>query len=168
MKIIPFKTEYFFAQYEFKTPYQLCNSDCETITVDELLKIADVPMDELGRLSLGYSETLGLPALREAVAESYARMDVDDVVMLATPVEGIYLVAHAALDPGDEVIVLSPAYDALINTFEHVVGASSVHKWEFGLSEDNTRWDLDFDQLHKLLSLKTKMLVVNYPHNPTG
>ncbi len=52
----------------------------------------------------------------------------DDVVMLATPVEGIYLTAHAALNPGDEVIVLSPAYDALINTFEYVVGTVNVRK----------------------------------------
>ena len=57
MKIAPFKTEYFFAQYEFKTPYQLCNSDCETTTVEVLLKLADVSMDELGQLSLGYQRS---------------------------------------------------------------------------------------------------------------
>jgi len=88
------------------------------------------------------------------------------VVMLGTPVEGIYLVARAALNPGDEVIVLAPAYDALIKMFEHVVGASSVRKWEFVPSD--TQWQLDFDQLKNLITPKTKMLVVNFPHNPTG
>ena len=168
MKIPPFKTEHFFAQYEFSTPYQLCNSDCETTTIEELLKMADVSMDELGHLSLGYTETLGHPQLREAIAESYTQANTDDVVMLATPVEGIYLVARAALNPGDEVIVLSPAYDALINMFEHVVGPENVRKWEFVPDESNLRWMLDFDQLHSLISPKTKMLVVNFPHNPTG
>ena len=168
MKIAPFKTEHFFAQYEFTTPYQLCNSDCETTTVEELLKMANLSMDELGHLSLGYTETLGYPQLRQAIAETYSRAGTDDVIMLATPVEGIYLVARAALNPGDEVIVLSPAYDALINTFEHVVGTENVHRWEFVLSEDSTRWELDFDQLRSLISPKTKMLVVNFPHNPTG
>ena len=167
MEIAPFKTEHFFAQYEFTTPYQLCNSDCETTTVEELLKMADVSMDELGHLSLGYTETLGHPQLREAIAETYARVNTDDVVMLATPVEGIYLVARAVLNPGDEVIVLSPAYDALINMFEHVVGPSNVRRWEFVPDENNSRWELDFDQLRKLISPKTKMLVVNFPHNPT-
>ena len=75
--------------------------------------MADVSLEQLGGLSLGYTETLGLPALREAIAETYTEVKTDDVVMLATPVEGIYLVAHAALNPGDEVIVLAPAYDAL-------------------------------------------------------
>jgi len=168
MKIAPFLTEHYFAQYEFSTPYQLCNSDCETISIEELLKMAEIPLAQLGGVSLGYTETLGLLALREAIAASYARVNTKDVVMLATPVEGIYLAAHAALNPGDEVIVLSPAYDALINTFEHVVGTENVKRWEFVLSKDSTRWELDFDQLHSLISPKTKMLVVNFPHNPTG
>ena len=102
MEIAPFRTEHFFAQYEFTTPYQLCNSDCETTTVEELLKMAHTSMEELGRLSLGYTETLGFPQLREAIAETYKGIKTDDVVMLATPVEGIYLVAHAALDPGGD------------------------------------------------------------------
>jgi len=166
MKIAPFATEHFFAQYEFITPYQLCNSDCETVTVEELLKMADVSMEQFGRLSLGYTESLGHPKLREKIAETYSEANTDDVIMLGTPVEGIYLVARAALNLGDEVIVLSPAYDALINMFEHVVGVSSVKKWKF--DPGDTQWQLDFDQLNKLITPRTKMLVVNFPHNPTG
>jgi len=166
MKIAPFATEHFFAQYEFSTPYQLCNSDCETTSVEELLKLADVPMQEFGRLSLGYTESLGHSKLREMIAATYAQVKTEDVVMLATPVEGIYLVARAGLDLGDEVIVMSPAYDALINTFEHVVGAANVKKWEIVAGE--TQFHLDYDQLKQLISPRTKMLVVNFPHNPTG
>jgi len=166
MKIAPFATEHFFAQYEFSTPYQLCNSDCETLSVEDLLKLADVPIQEFGRLSLGYTESLGNSDLREMIAETYVQANTEAVVMLATPVEGIYLVAHAALDPGDEVIVMSPAYDALINTFEHVVGAKNVKKWEVLPGEP--QWQLDFDQLKQLITPRTKMLVVNFPHNPTG
>jgi aspartate/methionine/tyrosine aminotransferase len=166
MKIHPFATEHFFAKYEFSTPYQLCNSDCETVTVQELLEMAQISIHELGNLSLGYTETLGHPQLREKIAESYAHIDTDDIVMLGTPVEGIYLVARAALNPNDEVIVLSPAYDALINMFEHVVGAANVHKWAFIPGERH--WELDFDKLNSLITPRTKMLVVNFPHNPTG
>ena len=168
MEIAPFLTEHYFARYEFTTPYQLCNSDCETITIEELLKSAEIPLEQLGQLSLGYTEILGHPKLREAIAETYAQADVEDVVMLATPVEGIYLVARAVLNPGDEVIVLSPAYDALINMFEHVVEPENVRRWEFVPDDSNTRWDLDFDRLNSLISPRTKMLVVNFPHNPTG
>ena len=168
MKIAPFLTEHFYARYEFTTPYPLCNSDCETITVEELLRMAGVPLEELERLSLGYTETLGHPLLREMIAGSYSRAGTEDVVMLGTPVEGIYLVARAALEPGDEVIVLTPAYDALINMFEHVVGMANVRKWEFVPHKSDMRWELDFEQLKRLITPKTKLVVVNFPHNPTG
>jgi aspartate/methionine/tyrosine aminotransferase len=166
MKIAPFATEHFFAQYEFTTPYQLCNSDCETVTIQALLKMADVSLEQFGRLSLGYTESLGHPQLREKIAETYANVDTEDVVMLGSPIEGIYLVARAALNPGDEVIVLSPAYDALINLFQHVAGAAKVRKWGFAASDQ--QWELDYDQLNGLITPRTKMLVVNFPHNPTG
>ena len=166
MKISPFATELFFAQYEFSTPHQLCNSDCETVTVAELLAMAEVPIEDLGQLSLGYTESQGHPQLREAIAETYDGIDRDDVVILGSPVEGIYLAARAALNPGDEVVVLSPAYDALINMFEHVVGASNVKKWSFYPGEQ--QWELDFDQLTRLISPHTRMLVDNFPHNTTG
>ena len=166
MRIASFETVHFFAQYEFTTPYQLCNSDCETITISELLEMAEVSMKEFGRLSLGYTETLGHPKLREQIAETYSKVTSDEIVMLGTPIEGIYLVARAALNPADEVIVLSPAYDALIRMFEHIVNTSGLRKWEF-ISRD-TQWQLDFDRLKSLINSRTKMIVVNFPHNPTG
>ncbi len=166
MKIAPFETEHFFAQYEFSTPYQLCNSDCETVRVEDLLQMADVSLEQFSQLSLGYTESLGHPRLRQMVAETYREATADDVVMLATPVEGIYLAARAALNPADQVIVLSPAYDALINLFEHVAGAANVRKWE--VEAGDTQWYLDIEQLRGLITPATKMLVVNFPHNPTG
>ena len=166
MKIAPFATEHFFARYEFTTPYQLCNSDCETVTIAELLAMADLSLEQLGQLLLGYTESLGHPQLRRMIAETYSEATADDVIELGTPVEGIYLVARAALAPGDEVIVLTPAFDALINMFEHVVGATNVRKWE--LVAGDTQWQLDIDRLKELISPRTKMLVVNFPHNPTG
>ncbi len=166
MKIAPFSTEHFYARYEFTTPYQLCNSDCETVTVAELLHLAGVSMEEFGRLSLGYTEPLGHPKLREAIAADYNGVAAEDVIALGSPVEGIYLVARAALNPGDEVVVLTPAYDALIHMFEHVVGAEHVRRWEF--VPRDTRWELDYDRLTELITPQTRMLVVNFPHNPTG
>ena len=166
MQIAPFATEHFYAKYEFNTPYQLCNSDCETITIDALLKMADVSLADFGQLSLGYTESQGDPQLRAAIAAAYKTASADDILVLGTPVEGIYLAARAMLEPTDEVIVLTPAYDALINMFEHVVGGKNVKKWAFSAGED--QWELDFNQLRRLISQNTKLLVVNFPHNPTG
>ncbi|OJX37881.1 MAG: hypothetical protein BGO78_07485 [Chloroflexi bacterium 44-23] len=166
MRISDFETEHFFAKYEFSTPFQLCNSDCETISIAELLTMADVPMKNFGELSLGYTQSLGHPELREKIAGSYENVTAEDVIMLASPVEGIYLAARAVLEPADEVIVLTPAYDALVNVIEHIVGRANVHRWNFIAGKH--QWELDIGQLKKLIHLKTKLIVVNFPHNPTG
>jgi len=166
MKIHPFATEHFFARHEFSTPHQLCNSDCESVSIDELLRMAGDSLDNLGRERLGYAPSEGSPELREAIAAGYATVRPDQVAVLGTPVEGIYLAARTLLEPGDEVVVLSPAYDALINLFEHVAGADRVRKWAF--RPDESGWSLELDDLLPLLTPATKLLVVNFPHNPTG
>ena len=166
MQILPFETEHFFAEYEFNTPYQLCNSDCESLTVAELLDMADVGFEAFGRLGLGYTESQGDPALREGIAGMYGTVRPDDVIVLGTPVEGIYVAARALLEAADEVIVLNPAYDALFNLFAHVVGAENVRKWELVPAEG--KWELDWSALDEIVSEKTKLIVVNFPHNPTG
>jgi aspartate/methionine/tyrosine aminotransferase len=166
MKIAPFETEQFFARYEFNTPYQLCNSDCESLSMAELLELAGVdPAQFLGE-RLGYTDPRGRATLRQAIAARHPGLVPDDVVMLGTPVEGIYLAARALLEPGDEVVVLTPAYDALINLFEHVAGPGLVRKWRFRAERD--RWTLRFEDLLELVNSRTRLLVVNFPHNPTG
>jgi aspartate/methionine/tyrosine aminotransferase len=166
MKIRPFATEQFFARYEFTTPYQLCNSDCETLSIAELLELADLSLDDLGRERLGYTDPRGRPALRQAIAAIHAQVTPDDVILLGTPIEGIYLAASALLDPGDEVVVLAPAYDALVNLSEHIAGAGRVHRWRF--QAEGGSWSLPVEALEQLVSARTKLLVVNFPHNPTG
>ena len=71
-----------------------------------------------------YTESQGNAELRAGIANTYSNVSAEDIVVLGTPVEGIYLAARTLLDPGDEVIVLSPAYDALTRMFEHVAGSS--------------------------------------------
>ena len=166
MDIAPFATEHFFARYEFNTPFQLCNSDCETITVGELLHLAEEDDTALENLGLGYTETAGDPELRQSVAGLYTSVSPQEVVMLGAPVEGIYLLAQAACGPGDEVVVLVPAYDALPAVCEHAVLNENVKRWELEPSEQG--WRLNFDTLRALVTDRTKMIVVNFPHNPTG
>ena len=59
MKIAPFETEHFFARYEFSTPYQLCNSDCESISIQELLSLAGGSLEHFGQQRLIYTESQG-------------------------------------------------------------------------------------------------------------
>lgn len=166
MEIAPFALEQFFARYEFATPYILCASDCESMSAAELLALAGKSLAELGRVHLGYTESQGSPGLRAAVADTYAHIDPDKVVILNSPEEGIYLTMRALLQPGDEAVALAPAYDSLLNVAEHICGAERVKKWR--LQATPTGWRLDLDELARLLTPQTKLLIVNFPHNPTG
>ncbi len=164
MKIQPFATEQYFSLYEFNAPYPLSCSDCETMTVSELLEFSQTTIEEFGSLRLGYTESQGDAGLRESICELYFNISPEDVVVLTSPIEGIYLTMRTLLAPGDEVISLTPAYDALNNVVEHVCG--NVVPWHIQPTDQG--WKLDFDQFERLVSDKTRLAVVNFPHNPTG
>jgi aspartate/methionine/tyrosine aminotransferase len=166
MNISPFAIEEFFARYEFATRHVLCASDCESMSVAELLDLAGMSLAELGDLQLGYRESQGDPALRTAVAQTYEQVTPDQVVILGAPEEGIYLAMRTLLEPGDEVVVLTPAYDSLVNVAEHICGAGQVKKW--WLQPTAGGWRLDLAELNRLVTAQTRLIVVNFPHNPTG
>ncbi|HRO90119.1 MAG TPA: aminotransferase class I/II-fold pyridoxal phosphate-dependent enzyme [Promineifilum sp.] len=164
MQIKPFATELFFNLYEFTTPHLLCASDCETLSVSELLHLAGANPSELLDLRLGYTESPGHPHLRAAVSRLYERTSADEIVILGAPEEGIYLTMRALLEPGDHVIVLTPAYDSLLNLAEHASG--NVSRWP--IRPTSSGWALDLEELGRLITDDTRLVVVNFPHNPTG
>jgi aspartate/methionine/tyrosine aminotransferase len=160
----PFKLERYFDQYEFSVPYLLSPSDCESLTLNELLSMADSSSLELwDALSLGYTEASGHPRLREAIASLYTSAYPDQVLVLA-PEEGIFIAMHTLLSPGDEVICISPAYQSL-HEVAHSIGCRVI-PWP--LTPDSRVWSLDLDQLAQSINDKTRLLVINFPHNPTG
>ena len=170
MKIEPFFTERFFAAHEFSAPYLLCASDCQPLTVEELLHLAGTPWESLGQLSLGYTESQGAPGLRALIAGQYEHAGSDGVIGLSAPEEGIFLTMHALLEPGDEVIVVSPCYDSLANVASHI--GCRVIRWSLAEApeplEGPGSWRLDLGTLEDLLTARTKLVVANFPHNPTG
>lgn len=166
MEIASFAIEEFFARYEFSVPHTLCASDCETFSVADLLQLSGTPLEELARLTLGYTETQGHPLLREKIAATYDSVTGSDVIVLAAPEEGIYITLRSLLAPGDEVIVMAPAYQSLRYVAEHICGAGNVKLWH--VYPEANRWRPDWDELEALFSPRTRLLIVNFPHNPTG
>jgi len=170
MKIKPFHTERFFAEHEFTAPYLLCASDCESLSVDELLAMAGVEWGALGDLRLGYTESQGSPALRGEIAKMYAEVGAEQIVGLGAPEEGIFCTMQALLEPDDEVVVLSPCYDSLLNVAEYL--GCRIARWSLTEAPEPPHgpggWELDFRALTRLVTLRTKLVIVNFPHNPTG
>lgn len=164
MKIRPFGLERYFADYEFNVPYIISASDCESLSLRHLLDLADAEtMGLWERLSLGYTESQGHPLLRQEVARLYSEITPADVLIVA-PEEGIFITMHALLEPGDHVIVTFPGYQSLYSIAEAL--GCRVTRWELEAGE--VGWRLDLGLLEEAITPLTKLLVVNFPHNPTG
>lgn len=163
MQIEPFKLERYFARYEFKAPYLLCCSDCEAMSISELLEIAPEGREGLQGVWLGYTESPGDPALRHEIAGLYDGIDPDQILVHSGAEEAIFNTMNALLTPGDHVIVQYPCYQSLVEVARAI--GCEVTYWKL---EDNQGWKMDFDFLEDRLQENTRMVIVNTPHNPTG
>lgn len=163
MHLPPFKLERYYALYEFSAPYMLSSSDCESLSVADLLALEPGARERLEALWLGYTEPSGAPALREAIAALYTTVGPEDVLVFSGAEEGIYIAMNALLDRGDHVIVHAPGYQSL-HTVASGIGCQ-VTPW---LTSDADGWELDFDWLRDHVRPTTRMIIINAPHNPTG
>ena len=160
----PFLLERYFARFVFTTRHLLASSDCEALSLAEVLELAD-DRDRAAwdGLKLGYTESPGLLELRERIATAYAGLRADDVVT-AAPEEALYILGRAVLRPGDRVIVSFPGYQSLYE-IASCVGAQ-VERWTPEETADG--WWFDPGRLAELARAGAKAIVVNFPHNPTG
>ncbi len=113
MRLVPFKLERYFAQYEFSAPYLLCSSDCESMRLDDLLALEPGARERFDSLWLGYTASLGDPQLRQAITTLYDHVGADHVLVHAGAEEAIFNFMNVALAPGDHVVVHAPYYQSL-------------------------------------------------------
>ena len=163
----PFELERYFAKHEFSAPYLLCCSDIQPLLQSELLAMADDECKQLWKnLSLGYTESQGLPLLRNEIAKQYNNITPEQILIIA-PEEGIYLSCRALLRKGDTVIVPSPCYQSL-SEVARAVGCNII-KWEPKENEENGLQSFEIsDVLHLIEINQPRLVVLNFPHNPTG
>ena len=163
MQIKPFRLERYFANYEFSVKYLLSASDCDGLPMSKLLSYADDECRGLwDTLTLGYTESLGSPLLRQEIASLYKGVSPNDIIVLV-PDEGIFIAMNSILQSGDHVICTYPAYQALYQVAESL--GCSITKWQ---GEEEKGWRFDPEFLRKSITDRTKLLVINFPHNPTG
>jgi len=163
MQISPFKIERYFARYEFNVDYVLCGSDCESMTIDELLALEPNAADRFHRQWLGYTESLGSPSLRSEICKIYREITPEQVLVHTGAEEAIFLFMHAMLKAEDHIIVHWPCYQSLVEVARSI--GCEVTLWK--ASEENG-WALDPEELERHIKTNTRVIVVNTPHNPTG
>jgi len=130
--------------------------------------IVDAAMNAIGKGYTHYGPSAGLPEARAAIAEYVAKtrgVAVDPLQVVITPGAKpiIFFTVLALLDPGDEVIYPDPGFP-IYESMAQYVGAKRV---PLPLKEENN-FAFDPDQLESLITKKTRLVIINSPHNPTG
>ncbi len=163
MQIQPFAIERFYERWEFRAELMLSSSDCESMSVCELLALEPGSGERLLDLRLGYTEVPGSLELRMAIAAGYELLEPQGVLTLAAAEEGIFTAYHALLGPGDHVVVEAPCYGSAIEVARST--GAEVDLWR-RRHEDG--WAHDLDALERSLRANTALIYINSPHNPTG
>lgn len=115
-----------------------------------------------------YAPMAGVMALREKIAqkteELYTAVYNPETEITVTPgaTLAIYAAISAVVKEGDEVIILEPAYDCYLPAVELNGGRPVFAELKF------PNYQVDWDEVRKLITFKTKMIIINTPHNPTG
>ena len=165
MKITPFALERHFAKYEFTAPWLLCCSDCQAMELSELLEMADPESLALWKgLTLGYTESMGHPLLREEIARLYGQIAPQEV-LVTTPEEGIYIAMQTLLQKGNHVVVTGPGYQSLSQV---ALSLGCTLSFWMPKRDSTAGWKFNVEELYSLITKETKLIVINFPHNPTG
>ena len=119
-----------------------------------------------------YAPMTGVPSLREAIADKVSALygravdPVTEVTVCDGATEGLFSVIQAVVHAGDEVIVFDPAYDSYEPSVT-LAGGTTIHI-PLTTSADSPDFHIDWDRLRDTISSRTKLVIVNFPHNPTG
>jgi LL-diaminopimelate aminotransferase len=132
-------------------------------TIEKLVEMAKLPT------SHAYQGYVGIPALREAMAKFYKKHyrvelnPVNEIMPLLGSKEGIMHVCMTYLEAGDVALIPNPGYP----TYRAAVTLTGAECAEYNLSAENN-WLPNYAELEKMDLSKVKMMIVNYPHMPTG
>lgn len=165
MKINDFKLECYFGLYEFTAPYLLTQSDCESMTAEQLLAMEPGAQEAYLQQWLGYTETWGDPELRELIAGLLQNMEAENILVFHGAQEAIFAYMNVMLDPGDHMIAMYPNYQSAYEVANSIPDCQFSMWW---LKDDGDKWVIDFDELEGLIQPNTKVLAINSPNNPTG
>ncbi len=161
MKIEVFKMERMQSTWENVVEYNLSESGVHPLTLVELLTPEEI--ESLTRIEIGYTQTNGTLKLREEIARLYPGIGPDQILATAGSSEANYLLMWSFVEPGDEILFELPNYMQMYG----LLRAFGADLKTFTLRED-LGWQPDLDELRRLVTPKTKLIVLTNPNNPTG
>ena len=162
MKLEPFALERLQSTFENEVAFNLSESGVHPLTLGELIDDA-ASREALLSACLRYTQTNGTLPLREAIAALYPGATADHVQVTNGGAEANYVTTWNLIEPGDEVVMMVPNFMQAAG-LARAFGAS-VKAWPL---VSNGTWRIDLDGLERLMSPRTKLIVICNPNNPTG
>lgn len=153
--------------------------DCDAINLAQGFPSFEPPRGLTDRISFHlshganqYAPMPGVPALRAAIAAKTARLqgrDVDpatEITVSSGATEGLFSAIQAFVGPGDEVVFFDPAFDSYEPAVRLAGGVS--RRIPLAITNDGCDFEPDWQRLQDSLNERTRLVIVNFPHNPTG
>jgi aspartate/methionine/tyrosine aminotransferase len=174
-----FGLEVFFSKWEFTAKHHMTASDVESMSMQDLLGLAsDEDRAAFEGQWLGYTQTWGAPDLNAEIADTYDRMKAENILCFAGAGEGIYTVMKVLLTADDHIIVPVPNYQSAETVPLGICAVTGVRMknraMEAGASGHDMAnnsaadWRLELDDIKAAVRPNTKVISLNFPHNPTG
>ncbi len=126
-------------------------------------RMLEIAQREIARGNNQYTPGKGVESLRAAVANSRG-VDIDEVLITVGATEAISATVLGLVEPGSEVIVFDPYYDA----YAAAIALAGAQRVSVPLRQVDKTWDLDPAAFESAITDNTSMVIVNSPHNPTG
>ena len=161
MKIEQFKMERMQSTWENVVDYNLSESGVHPLSLEGFLGPED--LREIQTVELGYSQTNGTPGLRDQIRRLYPGITPDQILVTAGSSESNFILSWSQIEPGDEVLFELPNYMQMWG-LQRAFGAKVKPFW----LRESLDWQPDPDELKKLVSRRTKLIVLTNPNNPTG
>lgn len=159
MDMSNFLVDAYFVEHEGAAKYMMGSSDPESLRLEEAIS----DFSKYGGESLAYPLGNGYLPLREKLTGLYRTLTPEQIAVMNGGEETIYVTMRALLKKGDEVVVHTPCFQSL-----SVIAAEIGCKLRYFRPSFENGWEFDLSLLSSLVSDQTKLVVLNYPHNPTG
>ncbi|PIV84040.1 MAG: aspartate aminotransferase [Nitrospirae bacterium CG17_big_fil_post_rev_8_21_14_2_50_50_9] len=163
MRPRPFFMERWLMANRFHVRYNLAESGVSDLTLNELISLCDIDLKELMSIKLKDEDTRGSEALREEISSLYPGRRAEEVMVTTGTSEALFILFHLLLNPGDTCVVTFPAFQGLYETARSL--SCRIKFWELRIEEGFVP---DLNRLADLMDDRTRLVVVNTPHNPTG
>jgi aspartate/methionine/tyrosine aminotransferase len=163
MQLKPFLLDIWLDQYEHDIQFNLAASTGPTWTVNDILALADEETrHRFLNHKLVYSRPAGADSLREAIAEMQ-HVPVEAVQIVTGASEALVVLMWLAAEPGANVIIPMPGF----TTFSALPESLGLETRFYHVRRENG-FRIDVDEIKRLADSKTKLILINSPHNPTG